>query len=617
MAIWVGIGTWEGLASDWPIARHDHPLMFHYGTISRQFLRISGTTAGYDPSFMAGHAKSILFPTSTTLPELIMGLAGPEHQAQAYKGFVLVASAVVPWLFLLSARFWRVGPGATLAGTILFLAYVWTDFPINYAEFGMVPYFVAVPLGLATTGAIARYLEQGGLGSWVASALGSVLVVLVHPTLPMIVAPAACLAYVVACRRPGERFPASRHLGVWLIPVVVLVGNAFWWAPGLELAATKGPSGFALANSDESVWGRLLNVFWKEPTIQSVLWPIGLPSLVWLVRRDRVAGTALAGFALSGFAWGYLAAFSPRLDFLQPGRHSYGFHAALALAAGIGLAETLRRLAASTPGGRKVAIWAVVALLAVGTRVVGIFLEESVRTRLLGPEPFLSSRPPADLRWIVDRLRQHAGRGDRVLYEEGGFQVPGLADPYRGMRFSGLLPYLTGGAVELIGGPYLHAALTTNFTQFGEGKLFGEARWGRDRFVRYAKLYRPSWIVCWTPWARAFCRANPDLIEVLEEREVGSGGVLLFGRVLGFGGMTIRGTAEVEAKPGRLTVRAGSAEVDGLVVLRYHSAPSLRCRPPVRLESVTLEDDPVPFIGLEPQPGPITIELDVSPWPRP
>ena len=43
----------------------------------------------------------------------------------------------------------------------------------------------------------------------------------------------------------------------------------------------------------------------------------------------------------------------------------------------------------------------------------------------------------------------------------------------------------------MIGGPYLHASLTTNFTQFGEGKLFGEADWDRDQFVRYARLYRP------------------------------------------------------------------------------------------------------------------------------
>ncbi len=88
----------------------------------------------------------------------------------------------------------------------------------------------------------------------------------------------------------------------------------------------------------------------------------------------------------------------------------------------------------------------------------------------------------------------------------------------------------------MIGGPYLHASLTTNFTQFGEGSLFGEADWGRDHFVRYARLYRPSAIVCWSPRARAFCRSNPDLIEVRDDD-----GAVLIGRVEGFGGRCDRG----------------------------------------------------------------------------
>ncbi len=127
----------------------------------------------------------------------------------------------------------------------------------------------------------------------------------------------------------------------------------------------------------------------------------------------------------------------------------------------------------------------------------------------------------------MDRVRTHVQPGERLLYEEGGKDLPGIPDPYRRGRFSGLLPWRTG--VEVIGGPYLHASLTTNFTQFGEGKLFGREKWDRDFFVRYARLYRPSAILCWSPHARAFCKANPDLIRVLEDD-----GTLLIGRVEGF-----------------------------------------------------------------------------------
>ena len=70
-------------------------------------------------------------------------------------------------------------------------------------------------------------------------------------------------------------------------------------------------------------------------------------------------------------------------------------------------------------------------------------------------EPFLSSHPSPRLLWVVDRVRRYVQPGERLLYEEGGKDLPGVPDPFQGGRFSGLLPERTG--VEVIGGPYLHA----------------------------------------------------------------------------------------------------------------------------------------------------------------
>jgi hypothetical protein len=253
--------------------------------------------------------------------------------------------------------------------------------------------------------------------------------------------------------------------------------------------------------------------------------------------------------------------------------------------------------------------WMAVSVIAVliawylGPMAVG-----SVRARVLAPIPFLSSRPSPRMLWVIARLKRVVQPGDRVLYEEGGFGLPGIPDPFQGGRFSGLLPEKLG--IELIGGPYLHAALTTNFTQFGEGKLFGRADWDRDWFVRYARLYRPSAIVCWSPRAREFCRANSDLIDVQADD-----GAVAIGRVTGFPGAAIEGSADVEATPARLRVSNMRDGVDGTVVLRYHSAPCLRIDPPVAWEPVFLEGDPVPFIRLRSPPGAVTFELRFPPSP--
>src|SRR5262249_20678443 len=161
--------------------------------------------------------------------------------------------------------------------------------------------------------------------------------VLVHFTGAMVVAPAAAVAYAVSAfergREPGS-FPASRHAGVWLIPMVVLVVNAFWWLPGIWLAATKGPSDFAFAHP-EGVVTRLRQIATVEAPIESALWALGLVGLASLARRDGILAAALAGFVGAGFFWGYLAGGFRSLDFLQPGRHTYACYAGLAVAAGI------------------------------------------------------------------------------------------------------------------------------------------------------------------------------------------------------------------------------------------------------------------------------------------
>jgi hypothetical protein len=203
LATWWGLGGLEGLTNGWPLWRDDHLLYYHSALVTRSFLRQSGTTAGYDPWFMAGYAKSVVFPASSTLPEVVIWAFGGDHPELAYKLYVLISAASLPWLVALAAGAWRLrAPGAALA-VLLFLLYIWTDFPINYAAFGMLPYLLAIPLGLLATGVFGTFLIQGGVLRWLmASALMS-LAVLVHLTAATIVAPAASLAYLAALASGG------------------------------------------------------------------------------------------------------------------------------------------------------------------------------------------------------------------------------------------------------------------------------------------------------------------------------------------------------------------------------------------------------------------------------
>ena len=82
----------------------------------------------------------------------------------------------------------------------------------------------------------------------------------------------------------------------------------------------------------------------------------------------------------------------------------------------------------------------------------------------------------------------------------------------------------------MIGGPYLHASLTTNFTQFGEGKLFGKADWDRD----VLRPIRPTLPARRPSYAGVRMRGGsagriPTWFEILEDD-----GTVLIGRVVGF-----------------------------------------------------------------------------------
>ena len=316
--------------------------------------------------------KSVVFPASSTLPELVVAAFGQNHPALTFKLYVLVSAAAVPWLVGLACVIWRIPRSGTAIVILLDLLYIWTDWPINYVGFGMLPYFLAIPLALVATGAFARFLTRGGAIAWLMTATLMSLAFLVHLTVAMVVVPAALLAYVAALRRPvrlsADVFSASgsrtrrtdasptrrwcwwTHIAVFLIPIVVLAVNAFWWLPGIWLASTKGESGFVFAHL-EGASGRLLNIVaGREARIEVILMALGIPGLGLLACRDRPKAWPCWDSASPGYSGATWPRTSARLDFLQPGRHTYAFYSGLALAGGAALEELFRRLRVVSKG---------------------------------------------------------------------------------------------------------------------------------------------------------------------------------------------------------------------------------------------------------------------------
>jgi hypothetical protein len=304
LAIWKGMGGYAGLTNGWPLWRDDHPLYYHSALVTRSFLEDSLTTAGYDPAFMAGYAKSVVFPASSTLPEVVVSAFGERRPELAYKLYVLVSAAAYPWLIAAASYGFGARGWSAVTAALLSLVYLWTDWPINYVTFGMLPYFLGIPLALVATASFAGFLERRSLAHWLGATALASLAFLVHLTTAMVIAPAALVAYVAAVRGrdPSAAWTRRGHLAVSLMPAVVLALNAFWWLPGVFLASTKGDSSFAFSHSGENLAERLAQIFWSEPPIQAILLAGGRPGLLLLTRRPPTPGWALSGFCGAGMA---------------------------------------------------------------------------------------------------------------------------------------------------------------------------------------------------------------------------------------------------------------------------------------------------------------------------
>lgn len=591
--IYVSLDGWAGLTSPNPILKDDHPLYLHSAVITKTFLEQSLTTAGYDPAFMGGYAKSAVFPASSTLPEAVIA-ATPSSIAPevAYKFYVLLAATLGPLLVAWAAAGLWGSRHLGMATAITYLIYIWTDFPSQYISFGMIPYFLSIPIALLTLSFCCKWLDSNGLRHWAAMTALLSLAVFVHFTSLMVLGPAAFVAWAVSQSK------IKHALGGFFAFILAALANAFWWWPGVVMAATKDDSGFAFSHSAEGFLARLAKIPWNEAPVQPFLW-LGLLAgfpLAFKVRNNPAAG--LAGFALGGFFWGYGAGAFPQLDFLQPGRHTYAFYlAASAFLARFGstLLEMLNRV------NRSARLGTIIGISLICVRIFGPTIAAVTRTWTAPTTAPLSSTVPPMYTAIFNALKPQVAFGERVLYEEGGMG----GDIFEGRRYSGVMARALGA--EFIGGPYLHAALNTNVVQFGEGKLCGRADWDLAWLEQMRLRYGLGLIVAWSDRPRTLIDANPDRFQVILNQ-----GPLRIARLLpqtpadtivtprqALAGQEFV-DGDIVAETGRIRLRlkpnAIKTGVDRKVVLRYHWVPNLRVTGvrDVRIESESAKESTLP-----------------------
>lgn len=601
------LGSWSDVTSDTPLLLGDYGHYFYYAHVGTRALREQGTLWGYDPYFMAGYPKTLVFPTSSVYYELAVALVPSEWAWPAFKLSVyLAAVAGLPLLYLTGWLF-RLSPRAKCLGVFLGLFAWWGGQAQEFVIVGLACYWMSLVLAAVGLGCLYRMTIQPRWYWVLASALAASASAWSHPLGLVVLTLAAAPFYLM---RVG-RLTVGQHAAWWSVAVLIAVAIAPLVLPALPfLSSTTATDVFYV---DSNVHARLWALIALDRPIQWLLLVVGALGLY--ARRDDRAFARLVGTGVAVlFLISYLGSSVPLVAALQPVRYQAAVYWLLCIPAAVGfeaayrwLQSTARSARESDRSSRTVLAPGIVA--AVLALLVARLAAPSAMAIWHLPPPMVRPIPEGSAN-VLRILQEETSAAGRVLFEDitsKDRQNIRFQDPNRlpggkriGPRIMPLVHVRTGR--ECIGGPYYPGYLKHNFVRFGNATLCnrpmlpGRPNFLTDRlFGRYLDLYNILWVVAWSPVAQEYLDRSPHVERL--QTTLPTGPYALY-RTRRKGSFFEVGDGTVEAGWNRIVVRNAQPASDGTIVIRYHWLPTLRAESPVTMSPVRLDDDPVPFIRL-------------------
>ncbi|HVJ80332.1 MAG TPA: hypothetical protein VNC50_04605, partial [Planctomycetia bacterium] len=633
-AVTVWCGGAKALHDPYPFLSDDHPLHFYNSQATRHFLDHSKTNAGYDPYFMAGYAKSSLWPTHPQLEGMIWLLQRREQSAAAdgsaapaqppprgyggpflYKLYVLIAAAFPPVALLLAGRAFGATVAVRAIAAWLWVLLFWYGKPFQtytFVQWGMSAFLSSVSWTFLAAGLAQRWIrEQTWSSMWLAAVAGA-LALMAHPTVLFVITPPLLVYWAMS--GAWSSFAANRQ-GMTLLAAIAIV-NGWWILPIVTQWDTyaPGPGFFQNPNVGE----RIADLFRADSAYadeySAKIWTP--PTYGVLLAAAMVAGWRLSPVLPMGILWlailSIFAGKAPQLGFLQPGRNTMHLQMWIALGGAMAFAGWIKHKELWVRGAAAAAIaWMVAGML---PRIKGSL--DTVADSASGKQAGVLNGFDPKLKRLVESLHQvlEADPGARrVMFEscETGGPTGGLSGVYGATRLAPLMPLLCPGT-EFIGGPYLKTHYKDNYAQVGDGELFGLRAWDRRRFLAHCELYAVDCFIPWSPEALVFCEKNSELFA-----EVGG--------IAGAPILKIKRQAAAWEQAG-LVIEADYDKIDvgnprgakGAYLLPYHWHAGWKVSGGATIAPKIAGEDPVPFIEItfpaEANPPAEKIELRFTPW---
>jgi hypothetical protein len=619
---------------DSPVLMVDHAIHEYHGELGARFLRTTGTTWGYDPSFMAGYPETPVWDSSSN-PSILFDLIGGGQGYRSYKLGVLACSILV--LAAIAAGGWAAGLGTAevAAGSLLAWLVFWVGFPAALWRSGLFAFITACGGVALLLGLCSRFERSPTRRNWLALATTGVVVFFLHVTAPILAIGGLAGFYLWAGRRHGWKW----HGALVGAGALAVVANLFWLVPLWQFRELRVGQGFFMTADTARFLVNYFLEYSPEGRSSLVVLVLGLGGLIgWWVTDRRGSAAAFGGsivalLALTGFGsfWG-----PTRL--MEPLRFRIGFLFLLAVPAGSAVIALSGWLGRRFGGGTRGAV----AALAVWVALVAAWGATERKLARISWELLTVKWPlvvglTSEMRSMVDWLRAKTDLSARVMFED---QLRLLeVTSAESAHWTPLLPDLLGSDERMfIGGLYHMAFIKHHQTAaFGDFHLGGLAIDDCEpaQMVEFCRAYNVGWVVCWSPlskfWFDRYPLAKrvatiprwstPGLPPSDNEHEwlamlrrggqetaiqymLGAGREYSVYRIDRPHSYFLKGKGRITSVGPNRVELADLVPEGGAVVVSLHWIDSWKADPPLTLRPEPVAIDPVEFVRIE-LPGPV------------
>lgn len=592
--------TPQDILRDRPLLSYDHGAHHMLGHYLAEAYAESGRLWAFVPQWLSG-AQVTGFVEAQGPTVVVAVLSGGRNLGFWLQVQYLLLLGAMPVLLYAAFRALPLERGGSLLGMLLGFLYLNGSFAGLLGRVGDTASFAALYSAPLLFVLLRGFLRSRGMARGPALVIAAPLYVLLHKVSGVILIVPVLALFAVYRRR------LTRRVLTWSVIILgaTLCLNSFWLPQVFTLLREVVPdtSPFYKTHALVQLYYDYVSpdAFfspWKHSgmpglTVLNQLLAIGgLWGLVRLWRDGRrKLAAALSASIVYLFGLAYLGSSSAALGELKLYRAVVPFNLFLILAfvsAADGRIGGLLRGFSRSPWPRKTAV------LVLGAALVAGFALTSMFRLQLSPKKIRTRLPPelAELRaWIEEETDT---RGRILLEQWQEMEAEGREAPHQ-LHPCAFLP-LDGRLYASGFHPILYSRYA--YPDFVQGRLAGRPiEEATDAFLRdYMEVYNVSWVVAWSPVAKARFRRSPELFEPW--REIAYLEVFRVRREPSF---FLVGQGEIETGINRVRLWNVRPE-QGRIVLSLHHFPYLRTEGGGEMARRIYLEDPQGFIEVKDPP---------------